>query len=52
MNFQLDRSFEADYDVESRLDLPSVIDYDFHQPNRAPWKSGFAGSRRGCEGLD
>jgi hypothetical protein len=36
MNLQLDRSFEADYDVESRVDLPSVIDYDVHQPGMMP----------------
>jgi hypothetical protein len=36
MTVQVDRSFEADYDVESLVDLPFALDYDFHQPDMAP----------------
>jgi hypothetical protein len=36
MTLQLDRSFDADYDVEPLIDLPSALDYDFHEPGMVP----------------
>jgi len=33
---ELDGSFEADYDVEPLIDLPSALDYDFHEPGVTP----------------
>ena len=36
MTVQPDRSFDADYDVEPLSDLPSALDYDFHEPDMAP----------------
>jgi hypothetical protein len=36
MTLQLDRSFDADYDVEPLIDMPSDLDYYFHEQDSAP----------------
>lgn len=36
MTRKLDRSFDADYDVEPLIDMPFAPDYDFHEPGMAP----------------
>src|SRR5437879_5923317 len=36
MTLKLDRSFDVDYDVESRIDMPSVLDYGFHEHGMVP----------------
>ena len=36
MTLELDRSFDADYDVEPLIDMPSALDYDFHDQDSAP----------------
>jgi hypothetical protein len=35
-SLQLVRSFEGDYDVDPLIDMPSVIDYDFHGAGVTP----------------
>ena len=33
---QLDRSFDADYDVESPIDMSCVLTHGFHEPSMVP----------------